>query len=371
MQIDTVSLSHTTTGTARSLTVYRFGDTNKRPQLYVQSSLHADEVPGMLVAVHLCNRLEALERDGKVRGHVVVVPCANPIGLSQSIQGAAFGRFALADGTNFNRHFADLTQGAAARVLGRLTKDAEQNIALVREALGQELMATRSTTELASLKRALLELSFDSDYVLDLHCDGESVSHVYTATSLAAQCKPLAALLGAEALLTAEVSGDNPFDEAISRPWAELARMFPDHPIPQASFSATIELRGETDVSDALAARDARAIIDFAVLNGVIDGAPPEIPEAKCAATPLAGVLPIVTPCAGVVVFAKTPGDRVNVGDEVARIVDPLTRESISLKSDVAGVMYARLRLRYVVAGQRIAKIAGANAVRSGKLLSP
>jgi uncharacterized protein len=371
MQVDTVLLSHSTTGTARSLTVYRFGDTSKRPQLYIQSSLHADEIPGMLVAVHLCDRLEALEREGKVRGHVVVVPCANPIGLSQSIQGAPFGRFALADGTNFNRHFADLTKGAAARVLGRLGTDIDSNTALVRDALKQELASTQSTTELAALKRALLELAFDAEYVLDLHCDGESVSHVYTATSLASQCAPLAALLGAEALLTAEVSGDNPFDEAISRPWADLARMFPEFPIAHGSFSATIELRGEADVSDALAAKDAQAIIDFATLHGIISGMRPQIPTAKCVATPLAGVLPIVAPSAGVVVFAKAPGERVAIGEAVARIVNPLTRESISLNSEVAGVVYARIGSRYAIAGQRIAKVAGANVVRSGKLLSP
>jgi uncharacterized protein len=371
MQIDTVSLSHSTSGTTRNLTVYRFGDVRERPQLYVQSSLHADEIPGMLVAVHLCNRLEALEREGRVRGHVVVVPCANPIGLSQSVQGSAFGRFAFADGTNFNRHFPDLTRGAAARVLGRLDKNAEQNIALVRDALKQELAATQANTELSALKQALLRLAFDADFVLDLHCDGESVSHVYTATWLAAQCKPLAALLGAEALLTAEVSGDNPFDEATSRPWAELARMFPEYPIPSSCFSATIELRGEADVSDSLAAKDAEAIIDFAILNRIVDGASPVIPTGKCAATPLAGVLPIVAPSAGIVVFTKTPGDRIGAGEEVARIVDPLTRESMSLKSEIAGVMYARIGSRYAIAGQRVAKVAGTNAVRSGKLLSP
>jgi uncharacterized protein len=371
MQIDTVPLAHATTGTARSLTVYRFGDTSKRPQLYVQSSLHADEIPGMLVAVHLCNRLEALEREGKVRGHVVVVPCANPIGLSQTIQGAAFGRFALSDGSNFNRHFTDLTKGAAARVLGRLTKDIDSNTTLIRDALKQELSATQSTSELAALKRTLLELAFDADFVLDLHCDGESVSHVYTASSLVARCAPLAALLGAEALLTADVSGDNPFDEAISRPWAELARMFPDFPIPHGALSATIELRGEADVSDAFAAKDAQAMIDFATLNGVIDGATPKIPKARCTATPLAGVLPIVTLNAGIIVFAKAPGEHVAIGEEVARIVDPLTRKSISLSSEIAGVMYARIGTRYAIAGQRIAKVAGANPVRSGKLLSP
>jgi uncharacterized protein len=115
MKIEKVVIPFSTSGNERSLTVYRFGDTSQRPQLYVQSALHADEIPGMLVSVHLCNRLEALENEGKVLGHVVVVPCANPIGLAQSVQGTPFGRFAFTDGSNFNRHFADLTHSQQTR----------------------------------------------------------------------------------------------------------------------------------------------------------------------------------------------------------------------------------------------------------------
>jgi uncharacterized protein len=371
MQIDTISLSHATSGTQRSLTVYRFGDVAKRPQLYVQSSLHADEIPGMLVAVHLCNRLEALERDGKLRGHVVVVPCANPIGLSQSVQGTSFGRFALTDGSNFNRQFPELTQGAAARVHGKLGKDAQVNTELIRNALQQELATQAVTSELASLRNALLRLAFDADFVLDLHCDGEAVPHLYTTTSLVHSCEPLAALLGVDSVLTAEVSGDNPFDEAVSRPWTELARMYPEHPISAACCSATIELRGEADVSDALAARDAQAILDFATMNGIVEGDPISVPAKKHKTTPFAGVQPIVTPCAGVVVFQRNVGDWVAAGDEIARIVDPVTRRSTSLASEISGLLYARIPKRYAIAGQRIAKIAGSQPVRVGKLLSP
>jgi uncharacterized protein len=372
MEIETIEIPFGTAGTARSLTVYRFGDISQRPQLYVQSSLHADEIPGMLVAVHLCNRLEALEREGKVRGHVVVVPCANPVGLSQSIQGSPMGRFALSDGSNFNRHFAELTQGAAARILGKLNSDASHNVGLIREALQVELTHLQVESELAALKRALLKLAFDADYVLDLHCDGEAVTHLYTTTFLAKQCQPLAALLGVEALLTADVSGDNPFDEAVSRPWAELALMFPEHPIPPACVSATVELRGEADVSDDLAARDADAILQFAALNGIVASElVANIPPLRCTATPFAGVLPIVVKRAGVISFAKAPGDRVQAGDEIARLTDPVTREATSIKSDIAGVLYARVSRRYAHAGQRIAKIAGTQTIRSGKLSSP
>jgi uncharacterized protein len=371
MRIETIDLSLGSAGTQRSLTVYRFGGANARPKLYVQSSLHADEIPGMLVSVHLCNRLEALEAEGKLRGQIVVVPVANPIGLSQSFQGKAFGRFALADGLNFNRHFANLTDGVAARALGNLGKDAHANVNFIRNALLQEIDRAPIIDEVSALRSTLLKLAIDADVVLDLHCDGESVVHIYTATHLESRIEPLAASLGARALLTAEVSGDDPFDEAVSRPWVELARMFPEHPIPASCVSATVELRGESDVSTALATRDAEAILDFAAREGLIDTTLSASPAPLCRATPLAGVLPIVAPHAGVIAFVRVPGDRVRVGDIVARIVDPMTRRETELKSEIDGLMFARTVSRYAIAGQRLAKIAGSTPVRSGKLLSP
>ena len=59
----------------------------------------------------------------------------------------------------------------------------------------------------------------------------------------------LAADLQSECTLLDSISGGNPFDEACSSIWAQLADRFPDYPIPMACQSATIELRGELDVS--------------------------------------------------------------------------------------------------------------------------
>ena len=44
-------------------------------------------------------------------------------------------------------------------------------------------------------------------------------------------------------------TGGNPFDDACSCPWGLLGDQFPSHPIPMACQSATVELRGESDVS--------------------------------------------------------------------------------------------------------------------------
>ncbi|TAG84149.1 MAG: succinylglutamate desuccinylase, partial [Burkholderiales bacterium] len=163
----------------------------------------------------------------------------------------------------------------------------------------------------------------------------------------------------------------HPFDEAVSRTWLELARIFSDYPIAHSCFATTVELRGDVDVSYALADHDTAAILYFATLEGAISMAlPPAEPDAVFA-TPLAGVLPLSAPVAGIVVFECAVGDWIRRGEIVARLVDPISLDETALTSDIDGVLFARTRTRYAIAGQRLAKIAGRDPIRSGKLLSP
>ena len=83
-----------------------------------------------------------------------------------------------------------------------------------RAALRQACAELKVTTELQSLRRTLLGLAIDADVVLDLHCDNEAVLHLYTLPALWPEVEPLARLTGSRAVLVADVSGDEPFDEA-------------------------------------------------------------------------------------------------------------------------------------------------------------
>ncbi len=47
-----VALIPMSPGTARSLTVHRFGAPGARPKAYLQAGVHADEIPGLLVLHH-------------------------------------------------------------------------------------------------------------------------------------------------------------------------------------------------------------------------------------------------------------------------------------------------------------------------------
>ena len=365
------SLTQGTPGVAIELQSLHFGTPGKGPKATLQAALHADEIPGLLVAHHLRALLAALEAEGRIVGEIVLVPVANPIGLTQRVLQAVEGRFDLASGENFNRHYADLFDTVVKQVEGRLTFDPTLNVALIRDALREAAAALPARSTLESLRRVLLGLSIDADIVLDLHCDSQAVMHLYTETSVWPQVEPLARFLGAQAALLADVSGDHPFDEACLTLWPRLAARFGDAtPIPSACVAVTVELRGEADVAHELAERDAQALVDYLAWQGVISGAPAALPPARCEATPLAGSMPVNAPHGGVIVYLREPGAVVSAGERVADLVEPMTGLVTPLLSPVDGVFYARETRRFVPAGAGVLRVAGREALRQGKLLT-
>src|SRR3954469_25057765 len=122
-------------GTARQIHSFHYGPEHGACKVYIQSSLHADELPGMLVSWYLKQRLAELENAGQLLGEVVVVPVANPVGLEQVLMDMPLGRYQLESGQNFNRGFADLGQQVGDEVESRLADDPQQNVALIRHTL--------------------------------------------------------------------------------------------------------------------------------------------------------------------------------------------------------------------------------------------
>lgn len=353
------------------LTSFHFGTPGQGKKVYIQAGLHADEVPGMLVAQCLRRELGALEEAGKLRGEVILVPAANPVGLSQAIHGAPFGRFDLHTGINFNRAYKHVADDLKGSLDGLLGSDAAANVRLVREHARKSVEQWKPATDTEALKKILLSMAIDADIMLDLHCDTEAVVHIYTGTPLADAVRPLAAIMGAHAVLLALQAGGEPFDEACSRLWWDLATHFgPAFPLPPSCVASTVELRGEADVSYALAEQDAGGLLRYLAHAGVIDQPVAQLPQPLCEPTPLEGVEPIDAPHAGVVVFLKRPGDKVEAGDAIADLVDAVSGATTTLRCKVSGVFFARSVHRHVLRGMTVGKVAGPVAFRSGSLLS-
>ncbi|MEP9376830.1 succinylglutamate desuccinylase/aspartoacylase family protein [Aquabacter sp. CN5-332] len=358
-------------GHTRSITVLRFGEPGARPKAYLQAGLHADEFPGMLVLRHLAARLEEAAAKGEVTGEVVLVPQANPIGLSQHRYGFLQGRFEDASGSNFNRDYPDLAAEIGDGIGAALGPDPLANVAAIRAAMGAALARDLPMGELAILRHTLMSLAFDADMVLDLHADNEALLHLYLGTPLWPGAADLAAELDARAVLLAEISGGNPFDEACGGPWWALAKRFSDHPIPPACLSATVELRSNDDVDDALARDDAAALYRFLQRRGVVRGAPGALPRLLCEATPLDAMQQVRAPAEGLICYRARLGDRLKAGDVIAEIIDPLGA-SVPVPAATDGLLFARHSQTYAWPGKVIAKVAGAVPLpdRTGYLLT-
>ncbi len=368
-------LEHQSLSRQTSITSLHFGPSGATRKAYIQASLHAEELPGMLVAHHLRQLLDDAERQGRLTGAVVLVPVANPIGLAQRVDHRPMGRFDLDSSENFNRNYPDLATAVHDKVKGRLGTDPNDNVALVRAAVLQYVQDWKPANAVQSLRKTLVMLAHDADLVLDLHCDCEAVLHLYVEEPCWPALAPLARALGAQAVLLARNSGGVSFDECFSGLWWQLAQRLQTNPseqprpLPQACASATVELRGEADVDHALARADADAVFGFLQRAGLIDGTPPALPAAACEATPLAGSQTVKAPVAGVLAFMARPGDRLRRGDPVAEIIDPIDGSTHTVRAEVDGMLYSRTGDRYVLPGDDLANIAGSVPFRTGNLL--
>jgi hypothetical protein len=120
---------------------YKPNSSTATKKVYIQASLHADEIPGLLVCNHIIKILDQMD----VKEEIIIVPFANPIGLSQRLLGTHLGRFSLRDGINFNREYPDISFELIPRLENQLREnDSEFNVQLIRKVI-DSIMDERKT----------------------------------------------------------------------------------------------------------------------------------------------------------------------------------------------------------------------------------
>ena len=362
-QTEIISLLSPSPGTKRELVIHRYGKTGLGPKVYIQASLHADEWPGLMALHHLLPKLDEAAAKGDIIGEIIVIPYANPIGLSQRIGGHVPGRFNF-DGTgNFNRNWADLTHGAAPLLEGKLSGSVEEDILTVRAAFREVVATMDRKTEVGELRAILMSLSCDADHVLDLHCDGEAEMHIYSNIRHQHLTVDMAKDLDAPVLLLETTAGGGPFDEANSAPWWQLSDLLPEacH-LPPACCAVTVELRGRQDVDDDLGEKDAAGLMSYLRRCGAVSGSPTPARQ-DVLATPLHCTDVLYAPTAGLVSYKRPLGALIKKGDIVAEIIDPAATHPDEARLPVTagtdGRFFARIDQRMVGAGTSIGKIAG------------
>ena len=372
-----LELPSMTPGTARGIAVHRFGRPGARPKAYLQAAIHANELPGTMALHHLMPMLVAADRRGLVGGEIVVVPTVNPIGLSQLVGNNHLGRYDFLGRENFNRFWLDLSGPVAERIGRRLGRDGAKNVALIRAAALAALKALKPANELQTLRVEAMKLSVDADVVLDLHCDMEAALHLFISRKdWPGAARALAADIGAEATLYNE-----PYPESLTFSgvngalWPRLAAMFPKAKIPQACLSATIEYRGQHNVTHELGESDARGLYRFLVRRGIIAGAAGPLPKLKAEATPIAGMDVGYAPRTGMLTYLLAKGTRVRRGQTVCEVIDPADprgpKARVPVKARTDGILFSRRQDgRLVWPGMVLFRIAGARKLAHRKGLS-
>ena len=368
MHIETWPLTGASAGTRRELTLYRFGTQGATPKVYLQAGLHADEMPGVLVLQHLMDLLDKATSRGDVVGEICVVPVANPIGLSQWAHQRPLGRQDAESLQNFNRGYPELAKLVGDSLVGVLGNDAVQNLHIIRRAFRAELGKMKPRADVQELQVGLMTWSCDADYVLDLHCDHFAVMYLYASTADPKATRLLCQSVGAMLALIEDTSGGNAFDEAHTVPWRQLQKRF-GAAVPMGCFSATLEYRGQFDVSDALAAQDAANLMTFMASIGAIQGWDSFPAHRDAIHLPLRGTDEVIAPQGGVVTWVAKPGDPVGAGQVLAHVTDPVSRRRMAVTSPIAGMLFRTELWRSCLRGQSLAHVAGENVVRNGDLL--
>lgn len=367
-----VELESFSPGTHRCLTVYRYGKAGSGPKVYIQAGIHADELPANLVAHHLKGLLDEADRDGRVRGEIVLVPTANPPGLGNVLMGDHMGRYLAATGQNFNRGWPNVAAEAVAAIAGTTGGDAAANTRLLKAAVARALAGRSPENEAQMLQLTLMRLASDADIVLDLHTDSEAELHLYVDPDQWPAASDLAGLIGAPVVMFARGSGDDPFEETLARPAIEARAAGIDVAQP---LTAVVELRGEGDVDHDLATQDARALFDFLAHRAIIQGEAVAVPAFSGIAAPFSATQVLRAPTGGILVYRKPLGAMVKPGDVIAEIIDaaaPPGALSALVKAETEGRFFARSAHHLARPHAAFGKIHGRKPLqaRTGKLLA-
>jgi predicted deacylase len=362
-ELKTMRLYGDAPGTGTELAWYVIGPADAPEKVHLQAALHADEHPGTMLLHHLLPMLREADERGLLRARFTVMPLANPLGLRNFSFDRHVGRYDPRTGVNHNRRWPDLFPLIRSQLSGRLNDDERFNVNLIRKSVAQWIDSQEPRTAAEQLRLLILRECHDAEFVLDLHCDDESLPYIYTSPELMPELQDLSDWMGAAATLTAADSGGGSFDEVLPQLYRKVAQANPGKPVPLATATATLEYRGQADVHDGYGADDARRLWGFLCGRALIDADPGPPPPAMPGGLPFEATEIVRVDRPGLIAYHVELGDHVSAGQPIADLIaldGPdayLDRTPILAGTD--GFVLSRVSRRYVPRGAGIAKIVG------------
>jgi predicted deacylase len=374
-ELHRIALPGDTPGTTTDLTYYTVGPSDAAVKVYLQAALHANEQPGTMVLHHLLPLLrDADGRDG-LHARFVVLPMVNPLGMANLSFRHHAGRYDPNTGVNYNRRWPDLAAAIGSAIDGKLTDDEDANGRIIEQAVAAWINAQTPATASQRLRLLALNLAHDADYVLDLHCDDDSLPHIFISPEFMPDMQDLADWMGSRASLTAEDSGGGSFDEVLPVMYRKLRALHPVNPIPMPKVTATLEYRGQADTFDHFGKEDARRLLGFFAARGLVDADAGTKPAPMPAATPFEATEIVRAAEPGLLAYRVELGDVVVKGQPIADLIALDGPEAFLKRTPILagtnGFVLSRSSSKYVPRNASIAKIVGTEPLpsRGGYLL--
>ncbi len=366
-----VPLRGDTPGQSTEFTYYVIGAPDAPEKVHLQAALHADEHPGTMVLHHLLPMLRQADEQGLLRARFTVMPLVNPLGMASMTFRHHIGRYDVNTGVNHNRRWPDLFALIRTQLAGRLSEDERFNVNLIRKAVAQWIDSQQPRSAAEQLRLLVLKEAHDAEFVLDLHCDNDSLIHIFTSPELMPELQDLADWMGAAATLTAADSGGGSFDEVLPQLYRKVALANPGKPVPMASATATLEYRGQADVFDHFGADDARRLWGFLCERNLIDADPGARPAAMPGGTPFEATEIVRAERAGLVAYRVELGEVVKRGQPVADLIALDGPEAFMARTPILagtdGFVLSRMERKYATRGSSIMKIVGSVPLQGRK----
>ena len=371
MSFDRISktLVGDTPGRSTELNYFRIGPPDATKKVYLQAALHADEQPGILILHHLLQLLRDADAAGELKAQFVLFPMVNPLGMGDIEFGQHQGRYNRSSGVNHNRDWPVLYDAVGPGLVEKMGADAAENTLLIRDALREWAANLPRVTAFEQWRQCVISEACDADYVFDVHCDDDSLVHIFTIPQQAENMQQLANWTGAAATLLAEDSGGGSFDEVWPAVWLRLAGECADKPVPLPVVSCTLEYRGQFDTFDNLNRQDAQNLYAYFQEQGLISGKLVGEKNAAEVPTDLRATEYLRAPQAGLLAYCVELGDRVEKGDRIADLIrldgEGAFVERIPLLAGTSGQVISRKINKYVWANANISKIVGTEILES------
>ncbi|MDB5539023.1 MAG: succinylglutamate desuccinylase [Devosia sp.] len=367
----TVQLRGDTPGAVTEFTYYVIGPKDAPEKVHLQAALHADEHPGTMVLHHLLPMLRQADDQGLLRARFTLMPLVNPLGMATFSLRRHIGRYDANTGINFNRRWPDLFSLIRTQLNGRLSDDERFNVNLIRKAVSTWIDSQQPRTAAEQLRLLVLKEAHDAEFVFDLHCDDDSLIHIFTSPELMPELQDLADWMGSAATLTAADSGGGSFDEVLPQLYRKVALANPGKPVPMASATATLEYRGQADVFDHFGEDDARRLWGFLCGRNLIDADAGERPAPLSQATPFDATEILRVDRPGLVAYRVELGELVRKGQPVADLIALDGPEAFMARTPILagtdGLVLSRIAAKYAPRGTAIMKIVGTTTLSTRK----